>query len=55
MDDQLAGSSLEQRRLYLHRTAAQLLVQLGAEDGRRPDFVLTGVHALPGKQFHASF
>lgn len=33
---------------YLHGTAAELIVQLSAEDRRGPDFILAGVHALPG-------
>lgn len=35
-------------RFHLHRTTTELVIQLGAEDRRGPDFILTGVHALPG-------
>lgn len=34
---------------HLHRTTTELVIQLGAEDRRGPDFILTGVHALPGE------
>lgn len=36
--------------LYLHRTAAEFFIQLCAEDRRSPNFILTGVRSLPGKQ-----
>lgn len=38
------------RQLYLHRTTAELFIQLSAEDRTGSDFILTGVHSLPGRQ-----
>ncbi len=41
-------SHLRKDVFYLHGTTAELFIQLGAEDRRGPDFILTGVHSLPG-------
>lgn len=39
------------KHFYLHGTATELFVQLSAEDRRGPNFVLAGIHALPGDPF----
>lgn len=39
---------------HLHRTTAKLVIQLGAEDRTGPDFIPTGVCALPGRQYERS-
>lgn len=36
--------------MYLHGTAAELVIQLGAKDSRGPDLILSGVSALPVKE-----
>lgn len=39
----------ERNVVYLHRTTAELIVQLGAKNCTGPDLILTGVRPLPDK------
>lgn len=44
------GGCHDNNESHLDRTAAELVVQLGAEDRTGADFILTGVRPLPEKQ-----